>query len=140
MNSGSTDKLQMSKAWRQEDQLINSRITWFGATQALLLGAIHGGDLKFSHMVAIVGFYSSSIVLVGVIAAITAQVILWFRSEHGNQPGRLGVSIVTTVLGWFCALGICAVFVCMWGVGLGIPFIFDMASPLVGGFKPIWSL
>lgn len=116
------DKDCIRKLWEHEDDLINHRMTWLGVTQGLLFAA-YGVVLnipitsdnkqqleKLSQLITDIGFYTSTLILVGITAAIIA---MWKIKNDCNQK-QLGITTPTTVMGWICAAGLPLVFIYAW--------------------------
>lgn len=104
--------------WEHEDKLLNQRLTWLMASQALLFVAYGGvpgaGEAaELRNVIPPLGVAINGLVLLGTLAAIVAQVVL--RVTHTNGTGnRLLVSMPCTVCGWITAIGIPASFLTAW--------------------------
>ena len=109
--------------WRREDQLVNHRLTWLGITQTIFFGGFaltvskdSGIDrdamLDVSWAISLMGFSTSTLTLVGVIAASIAQHIV--GKKFASSTGHGGISSWTTFLGRVNSVGIALCFVVSW--------------------------
>ncbi|HMV16310.1 MAG TPA: hypothetical protein PLL39_09925 [Rhodocyclaceae bacterium] len=122
--------------WIHEDNLLNHRLSWLGVTQGLLFAALgliisqtgttpmtnanlsagHASDLKAQLLaklingVPLLGLVSSLLILVGTLAATVAMAKIKKRYELPEY----GISLITTVFGWICAVGIPYIFCVAW--------------------------
>jgi hypothetical protein len=110
-----------------EDQLINYRLTWMLASEALLFagfGAIMSSDkvgqdkIDFlTYVFIIVGLSLAGLTFVSVLAAVVANVTYWFRlrkKKKKYEKLRLGVWGATTITAWIVACLIPVVFAVGW--------------------------
>ena len=117
------DSKEGREKWVHEDLLINHRLTWLGVTQGLLFAALgvavhEAGSSNTQPLpklliggIPLIGLISSLLIFVGVLGAIVAMV----KIRRVFFPDKeLGVSNVTTMLGWTCALGLPTAFVFSW--------------------------
>jgi len=114
---------EASERWRQEDNLINHRMTWLGITQGLLFTGYaatfqltdapwhskENYDL-FLRLLPSAGIWISIFVFIGICAAFCAMIIIYRRSPMKH----FGVKWYTTVIGWACAACIPLVFIFVW--------------------------
>ena len=95
--------------WHQEEILINHRITWLLASQSLLFagfGWIKKDDNSLALILANLGLATSAFILLGILAAVSAQFIL-IKNKHY-------VWLPATIAGWITAIGLSAAFVVAW--------------------------
>ncbi|RJR32709.1 MAG: hypothetical protein C4567_18020 [Deltaproteobacteria bacterium] len=108
--------------WRQEDLLINNRLTWLLVSQALLFAAygwVMKGDICKPELLIIllfvipcIGFIISYLILISIYAAKEAQVAL--KDTGVIYWGSMGVSERTTYLGYVAPFGIPVSFMLAW--------------------------
>ena len=100
--------------WHHEETLIDQRMTWSLASQALLFsgfGWIDKGDVELAAVAWIlsgVGLATSSFILVGILAAISAQIVIM------RQHGQFYVWLPATIAGWVAAAGLPFTFIVGW--------------------------
>ncbi len=127
MSSTRDQTEDLREKWTHEDDLINHRITWLFVSQTLLFAG-YGLLLqvrssnptpatevlpKIDRMIwwlPVVGFVTSLLILIGVVAAGAAMIALRQR----NKGPRLDVHLGTSTMGWFSACGLPLVFVIVW--------------------------
>jgi hypothetical protein len=118
------EREKMTRArWWHEDSLVNNRLTWLLVSQALLFAAL--GALTRAADGAPAGRVPLHLVLAGLIPTVgglvAAGVLLatiaacWAQWKIARQTGSgLGVSRVTTLLGWAPSLVLPMVFLWAW--------------------------
>jgi branched-subunit amino acid transport protein len=100
--------------WHHEETLIDQRMTWSLASQALLFagfGWIDKGNVELAAVARIlsyVGLVTSSFILIGILAAISAQIVLMKNS------GQFYVWLPATIAGWVAVVGIPFTFIVAW--------------------------
>ncbi|MEM7206485.1 MAG: hypothetical protein AAF434_01550 [Pseudomonadota bacterium] len=118
------DLNHVRQLWEHEDHLINQRMTWLGVTQTLLFAAygllltqsnVQDGMSKdklheLSELLPIVGVLTSSVILIGIIAAFLAMCEL----KKKCNLECLGITDNTTYMGLTCGLGLPVIFVAAW--------------------------
>lgn len=125
--------------WFNEDSLINQRLTWLLLAQGLLFAAYgtlatkfldSGGEkakfaLELIESIKLFGILFSSTILIGIVAAIAAQMILYFQHK---QPGEeIGVHTFTTIAGWLTGVAVPVIFIFAWA-GIPRPDLKALAS------------
>jgi len=121
------EKIYYSR-WETENTLINQRLTWLLVSQGLLFGAygtigtksIDACKEKSEFLIEILAAISkaggvfSVVILVGILAAIFAQIKL--HCIYKPKGSTIGVSTFTTIIGWATCLAAPAIFMYAWHV------------------------
>ena len=99
--------------WHHEDTLINHRLTWLLTSQSLIFVAYgwalnSENGIKITKTIIKVGLFTSSLIFIGLLAAILAQIVL--RKKYG----KLYVWFPATVIGWITSIGISLSFLYGW--------------------------
>jgi hypothetical protein len=107
-----------------EDQLINHRLTWLLASEALLFagyGAIQSSDRFSQGQVStlttplfVVGLVISILIFLSVLAAAAANLHNWRDLKADDPKVTLGVRAYTTIVGWGVAASLPLVFALGW--------------------------
>jgi hypothetical protein len=121
-------KIELSR-WFNEDALVNQRLTWLLASQALLFAA-YGGIaskvlavtcatevmaatlLSVIPIITWIGRSFAVVILAGIVAAIMAQ--LHLHRTWTPRPAQLGVSTPTTLIGWGTCVLVPIIFLGAW--------------------------
>jgi uncharacterized membrane protein YciS (DUF1049 family) len=102
---------RFDKACHHEDELINHRLTWLLTSQTILFAAyslVISSDnaerlAKLINTIFFVGFTVTAIILVGILAAITAAITAYRKIKHldseADNKVTLGVHPITTIIG-----------------------------------------
>jgi len=112
--------------WFNEDSLINQRLTWLLLAQGLLFAAYGtlatklidacGERAEFAldliNSIGLFGIILSSTISIGIVAAIAAQLVLYFQHKQPSEP--IGVNTITTIAGWFAGIAVPLVFILAW--------------------------
>jgi hypothetical protein len=115
------DRQEYSTRMQFEHELINRRLTWLLASEAILFAA-YGAALEkqasFLKIVAIVGLAASAAVLAGIVASLLAKVFTWLDYRRGPEPGRsrepFWVRTWITCIGFVPDLALPVVFAWAW--------------------------
>lgn len=108
------DSGQKRDHWKQEDELINHRVSWLGVTQGLLFAAYGlSGTADIRGLLAWAGLLTSALAFFGLCAALLAMHFI-HQDGPSDEKRHFGVRHFTTVAGWAAAAGIPLVFFVIW--------------------------
>jgi hypothetical protein len=130
----SSPNANFREKWTHEDHLINHRLTWLLVSQTLLFGSdgflnqtlthwfFCPTDAQRQHIIflvetiPVVGRISAGLLLFGVVAALIAMGIIWYRWYRATPQGvRPDVNLFTTLAGWAAGGLLPVVFFVAWG-------------------------
>lgn len=120
--------IEAREKWVHEDDLINHRLSWLGVTQGLLFAALgfalheqsalsNDAGPPMSPLLKLLvnylpylGLLTSTLIFIGVLGATIAMI----RIKRIYGLDQYGISLLTTAMGWTCALGLPVSFVIAW--------------------------